>query len=335
MLRHVAIVTPVYDDWESFSALLSNIASLYADFETAFHVIAVNDGSTVAPPRISELQLSQHGCIVEVEVLSLALNLGHQRAIAIGLCHAALRTDFDATIAMDSDGEDRPEDIRLLIAEAMRNPGYATLAGRTERSEGLLFRGFYALYKLVFHITTGRQITFGNYSLLRPQAVRRLAHMPELWNNLAGAIMRSGIPYVAVPTSRGRRYAGNSKMNMVGLVLHGLSAMSVYTDRIFVRLLFASGVLAVMAFLGIVTATVIRFGTSLAIPGWATTVVGDLAIILSQATIVVATLTLSMLAGRTQRPIVPIKDALTYVTDRQSWWADRYAAVAVLRASIS
>lgn len=147
-------------------------------------------------------------------------------------------------------------------------------------------------------------------------AVRRLVYMPELWNHLAASIMRSRLPYLAVPTARGVRFAGRSRMNLVGLIVHGLSALSVYTDMIFVRVLLAAGAIAGAAGLGIVAVAAIRFGTTLGIPGWATTVVGDLAIVLLLTLVVVIAATLTMLAGRSNRPIVPIADAPQFIAER-------------------
>jgi polyisoprenyl-phosphate glycosyltransferase len=318
MIKHIAIVCPVYEDWESFLSLMRRLATLYVGAGIAFHVTVVDDGSLTPHPDLTDL-VPPESCIAEMELLRLALNLGHQRAIAVGLSHLAPRTDLDAAIVMDSDGEDRPEDIGLLIAEAHRNPGYAVLAGRAERSEGPVFKLFYALYKALFYLMTGRAISFGNYSLLPMSAVRRLAHMPELWNNLAAAIMRSRLPYVAVPTQRGWRLAGRSKMNLIGLIVHGLSAMSVYTDMIFVRILLAASIIGSLAVLGMAAVAAIRFGTSLAIPGWATTVVGDLVILLLQTLVIVIAATLTVLGGRSQRPIIPMVDARTYVAECNRW----------------
>ena len=114
--------------------------------------------------------------------------------------------------------------------------------------------------------------------------------MPELWNNLPAAVMRSRMPYATVPTRRGRRYFGQPRMNMTALVVHGLSAMSVYSDVIFVRVLIAAALVACASIVAIVGVTLVRLLTDLAVPGWATTAVGDLLIILLlTAVIVVAT----------------------------------------------
>jgi hypothetical protein len=50
-----------------------------------------------------------------VEILRLICNLGHQRAIAVGLGEVAQRHAYDAVIVMGCDGEDRPCDVVRMI----------------------------------------------------------------------------------------------------------------------------------------------------------------------------------------------------------------------------
>jgi hypothetical protein len=315
MTRTVAIVVPVLDDWPSFSALVAEIANQYTGRGIVFHVCAVDDGS-VAPAAIEAISVPPDSCIREIEVIRLALNLGHQRAISVGLCALAGTGEFDSILVMDADGEDRPADIAALLAARRQHPGTAVLARRAKRSEPPLFRLWYRLYKLVFYLLTGQAISFGNFCLLPMAVVRRLVHMPELWNNLPASIIRSRAPYMTVPTARGVRFAGRSQMNLVSLIVHGLSALSVYTDKIFVRVLLLALAIAAASGFGIVVVTAIRFGTDLAIPGWATTAVGNLLMIMLLTLIVVAVATLTMLAGRSNRPIIPIIDSPAFIADR-------------------
>jgi hypothetical protein len=314
--RSIAVVVPVLDDWPSFAALVAEIAGQFAPDDLAIHVYAVDDGS-LAPFPIETIRLPQTSCIASIEIIRLALNLGHQRAIAIGLCALADNGDFDAVLVMDSDGEDRPRDIAALLATADANPGSIVLARRARRSESATFRAWYTLYKLLFHLLTGQAISFGNFSLLPIAAVRRLVHMPELWNNLPASIIRSRLPYITVPTTRGVRFAGRSRMNLVSLIVHGLSALSVQTDMIFVRVLLAALVVACLAAIGIVAVTAIRVSTDLAIPGWATTAVGNLIIILLQTVVIIVAASLTMLAGRSNRPIIPTLDSRAYIAGRE------------------
>ena len=308
-----AILTPVLDDWPSFAKLTREIDRLYRGGGLTFEIVAVDDGSPVAldPGVLPELPAGS--CIASVSVIQLALNLGHQRAIAVGLTRLWDRPGLDGVIVMDSDGEDAPQDIGKLIAMSNQSPGHAVLARRAKRSESTMFRAGYAAYKSMFRLLTGRTISFGNFSLLPMPAVRRLVHMPELWNNLPATIIRSRLPLRTAETARGTRYFGQSKMNVPSLVVHGLSAMSVYTDVIFVRVLLAASAIGAFSVVAIVLVAIIRFATSLAIPGWATTVVGDLLIILIQTLVLIVATTLMLLANRSTRQLVPIADTASFI----------------------
>lgn len=320
--RPIAVLVPVLDDWPSLTMLLGELARQFSPRDVALRVYAVDDGSQ-APFSPDSIDLPPASCITDIEIIRLALNLGHQRAIAVGLCCLADDRAYDAVIVMDSDGEDRPSDIAALLAASDDHPGAIVLARRTRRSEPRAFRFWYHLYLFLFWALTGQTIRFGNFSLLPQPAVRRLVYMPELWNHLAASIMRSGLRYIEVPTARGLRFAGRSRMNLVGLIVHGLSALSVHIDMIFVRVLLAAGAIGVAATLGIVAVMVERFATNLAIPGWATTAVGDLLIILLQTLVVVIAATLTMLAGRSTRPLVPTLDARQFIAERQRFAFDR------------
>jgi polyisoprenyl-phosphate glycosyltransferase len=315
MTKTIAIVSPVLDDWESFTAVVREIAFLLTGSKLILHVYAVDDGS-MEPFDPDSIILAANSCIASIQVVRLAANLGHQRAITVGLCAVVEDGTADAVLIMDSDGQDRPADIAMLLDEGARHPRHVVMAARGRRAESGAFRLWYWLYKLLFRALTGQVINFGNYCLIPMPAVRRLVHMPELWNNLAAAVMRSRLPYMTVPTNRGKRCSGGSKMNLAALIVHGLSAMSVYSDIIFVRVLLAAGGIAGMAALGIMAVAVTRLTTGLAIPGWATTAAGDLLIILSQTFVVAIAATLTMLAGRSNRPIVPIIDGTTFIAER-------------------
>lgn len=314
--RRIAVVTPVLNDWPSFALLIGDLAATFDANSVVVSVIAVDDGSTDAWDW-AKAPAIEGGAVASIEVIRLGLNLGHQRAIAIGLVEVAARSDIDAALVMDSDGEDRPADAEALLVEQARDPGSVLLAHRAERSESEPFKAWYFFYKLMFWLLTGRQISFGNFSLLPHEAVRRLTRMPELWNNLPAAIMRSRLSYRMLPTRRGRRYTGRSKMAFVSLVTHGLSAMSVYTDVIFVRVLIGAGAVAASTLVGIAVAIFIRLATQLAIPGWTTTAVGVLVIVLLQTVILVAAALFLLLASRSARPFVPLTDCEVFIERRE------------------
>jgi glycosyltransferase involved in cell wall biosynthesis len=309
-----AIVTPVYNDWESFRELALRLDAMAGGLRgVTLDVIAVDDGSTapLPPAFLADAELAH---LSRVDVLHLASNLGHQRAIAVGLTEVATRARYTAAIVMDSDGEDRPEDVPTLLAALREDPRRIVVARRARRSEGPLFRTFYALYKLLFRLLTGKAIAFGNFCVLPAPWVSRLVAMPEIWNNLAAAITRSRTQLHACPTDRGVRYAGRSKMNLVALLVHGLSAVSVYSDVAFTRILLFSFGLAILTVGGIGVVVGIRLFTDLAIPGWATYTVAALVIMLLQTLLLSLGAIFLLLNNRSMPSLNPRRMAAEYLT---------------------
>jgi polyisoprenyl-phosphate glycosyltransferase len=311
----LVVISPVFNDWDSFSILVSELSRQFSGTDLELHILAVDDGSSQAFD-LNALILPTNNCVRDIEVAHLATNLGHQRAIAVGLTEVR-ESNSDLVVIMDSDGEDRPSDIILLLAEAQRYPGHIIFASRIRRSERLVFRFGYVIYKLVFRLLTGYTITFGNFCLIPMALARRLVHMSELWNNLASAIIRSRLAYQVVPIARGQRYAGISKMNLTSLIAHALSAMSVSADLIFVRILMGCSLFSGLLIGGMALAVVIRLATDLAIAGWATTVVGLLSVLLIQTLVLVVATTLMQLNGRNSRPMIPATDCGAFIERRQ------------------
>lgn len=292
--RDILVVTPVYEDWESLAQLSDKLLTVASQANVRIRVLAVDDGS-VSVPRIP--------LAPAVEVLSLACNVGHQRAIAIALAFASDRLRFDAVIVMDADGEDAPETIPRLLQASEHKPNAIVVAARTGRSEGLVFKLFYRMYRLAFRILIGQKITFGNFSVIPRERLTRLVLMPELWNHLAGTYLRSRIPLHTVPLPRGKRYHGKSKMNLPSLVVHGLSALSVFSDVLIARLLLLSSAIFVLSLIGVITVVIVKFATDLAIVGWATSAAGLLAVISLQAAMLSLVGAFLLLNGRSQIPI--------------------------------
>ena len=243
--KMIGIVIPVFNDWESLNRLIRKLNDQSATLKFDFHIFVVDDGST--EPRHLDY-LSTTSGISEVQLIRLFGNIGHQRAIAVGLVVASRIEEIEAVVVMDADGEDRPEDVSRLAAAWSENTNRIVVAQRGERSEGLAFRFFYAIYKQIFRIMTGQKIDFGNFCLLPRELLRALTYNPSIWNSLPAAITRSRIPYTAVRVARGTRLAGKSKMNFESLVVHGMSAIAVYADVVLLRILLGACMLAGVGF---------------------------------------------------------------------------------------
>lgn len=307
--RRLTVVMPVFNDWESAQILITEIEMALHDLPLEVDVVAVDDCSTVPPPERLEIA----GSVRRVECVQLAGNVGHQRAIAIGLMHIAERNDLDLVAVMDSDGEDTPAELRSITLQALDAPGLGFVAQRRQRSESLVFKLFYRVYIGLFRLLTGHRINFGNFSVLPAAHVRRIITSQHVWNNFPATVLQSRLPVCYVPTKRGTRYAGESRMNFVGLVAHGLGAISVFSDAVYIRILIGSLALFAVSLMIAAVAVWMKLFTNLAVPSWATTVVGFALIVSIQAIMLPIMMAFLLLSNRATVQPLPKVIAMTMI----------------------
>jgi len=309
---------PVYREHEALRLLLPRLDKALVAVPpdvVRWRVLLVNDGEPNSP--VEGFQREPFERIESIEVLSLSRNLGHQRAIAIGLAELQNQAESDAVVVMDGDGEDDPEDVpRLLRALEAADYQKVVFAERRRRSEGVLFWIGYHLYRQLHWLLTGIAVRFGNFSIIPKDLLDQLVCGDELWNHYAASVVKLRLPISLVPTARARRLAGESRMNTQSLVMHGLSAMSVFSDRIGVRLLFLTTVCGVLVVGLICTAVGVRFMTTLAIPGWASYTTGILLLLLVQLSIACLLFAFMTLSGRTMVGFLPRRDYVHYVRNK-------------------
>ncbi len=215
---------------------------------------------------------------------------------------------------MDSDGEDAPADIPRLLARFHQEDGRKIIfAERSKRSESLRFRLSYQFFRGIYRLLTGRAIRFGNFSVIPRDRLASLVVVSDLWNHYVAAVLKSRQAHCTVPTQRGRRLRGQPKTNFVSLIVHGLSAISVDSEIVGVRLLLASLLLILILLGGMGVIVAIRLFTNLAIPGWATTAMGVLSILLVQAVLLATVFSFVTLSGRQGSPFLPRRDYVYYV----------------------
>lgn len=271
----VIIVTPVYEDVEASSRLFRELS---LKFKNDVYIVAVDDGSVRQPLDVSSLESA---CIDGV-VLKLRRNVGHQRAIAIGLGYVSERLlPHQRVVVMDSDGEDLPASITALLRGLEAEDVDVVVAQRKSRVETFRFKAFYAVYKQFFNLMTGRAISFGNFMALKPRAVSRLVTMQELSIHVAGAVLASKLRAAACSLDRGPRYAGQSKMNFVGLALHGFKALMVFAEDVLVRVGIACAIIATLSVIGAIAAVTLKV-LGFSTPGWFSVALGILVLMFLQ-----------------------------------------------------
>ena len=227
----IKILIPVYNDWESAFKLLENIDSEIANLEEEISVIIVDDASTEQRPEMN-FNLKK---IKSIKVINMKENRGHARCNAAGLKYINEKEDFDYIIPMDGDGEDRPEEIKLLIEKSKDYPDIAITANRVKRSEGSIFKLGYLIHKYLTYIFTGKSIKFGNYTCLPKSVVVKMVEEAATWSSFSGSLTKVAKERKSVPSIRGPRYFGPSKMSFINLLKHSISIIAVFRITVFIR----------------------------------------------------------------------------------------------------
>jgi polyisoprenyl-phosphate glycosyltransferase len=231
---NIKILIPVYNDWQSVFKLLENINSEASTLDGEFSIIIVNDASTENRPEFS-IDL---GNLKSIQIINMKENRGHARCNAAGLKHINEKEDFDYIIPMDGDGEDRPEELSLLIEKIKDDPGKVVTANRIKRSEGFIFKLCYLFHKYLTLVFTGQTIKYGNYTCLPKPVVDAMVNEPATWSSFSGSLAKTVKDKKSIPSERGTRYFGPSKMSLINLLKHSLSIIAVFKTTLLIRSVF-------------------------------------------------------------------------------------------------
>ena len=229
-MRYVILI-PIYNDRQSLKLLIENINNEIKDLNHEISVIVINDASSQQIidnyPNIENIN--------SIELINMRENRGHARCIASGLKYIFEKKEFDYVIPMDGDGEDQPEEIRKFI-EISQQVGEKSIIGeRVKRSEGLFFKLCYKFHKFITLAFTGQSIKFGNFTCLSKSTIKKLLDEKATWNSFSGSLKKIEKDLISMPSIRGKRYFGPSKMSFFNLLKHSLSIISVFRKTVLIR----------------------------------------------------------------------------------------------------
>jgi glycosyltransferase involved in cell wall biosynthesis len=227
----IKILIPIYNDWQSVSKLLENINIETSSLDVDFSVVIINDASLEVAPKFS----SSLENIKSIQIINMKKNRGHARCNAAGLKFINEKEDFDYIIPMDGDGEDRPEELSILINKIKNYPNTVITADRVKRSEGFVFRFCYLVHKYLTFIFTGQSIKYGNYTCLPKSTVNQMVNESATWSSFSGSLAKIERDRKSIPSIRGKRYFGPSKMSFVNLLKHSLSIIAVFKTTVLIR----------------------------------------------------------------------------------------------------
>mgnify|MGYP001265114444 CR=1 FL=1 len=230
-MSKIKILIPIYNDWKSAFKLLEDIDLQVNSLNHEFSIIIVNDCSTEERP-INNFNFNN---LKSIKIINMKKNKGHARCNASGLRYITEHEDYDYIIPMDGDGEDRVEEITLLINKVNDYPDKVITANRVKRSEGFFFKLCYLLHKYLTFVFTGQSIKFGNFICLPKFAVNKMIQEKATWNSFSGTVAKLFKDRQSISSVRGKRFFGPSKMSFINLLKHSLSIIAVFKTTSLIR----------------------------------------------------------------------------------------------------
>ena len=230
-MKTYKILIPVFNDWESLLSLLNNIHTLKINNIAHIKVLIVDDCSTEILNKKIEFDSFK-----DIEIIKNSKNIGHGKSIAHGINYISKKNDFDYLIVMDGDGEDRPEEVKELILKSIDLPSLTITANRIKRSESAFFKLSYHLHKILTLVLTGYSIKFGNFMCIPRQDLNLIVSNKNLSVSFSGTIAKFIKNKTFIPSMRGVRYYGPTKMSFLKLIRHSLLIMSTFRKEAALRL---------------------------------------------------------------------------------------------------
>jgi hypothetical protein len=242
-MKTYKILIPVFNDWESLLSLLNNIHSLKINNIAHIKVLIVDDCSSEILNKKIEFDSFK-----DIEIIKNSKNIGHGKSIANGINYLSKNNDFDYLIVMDGDGEDRPEEVKELILKSINFPSATITANRIKRSESAFFKLSYNLHKILTLVLTGYSIKFGNFMCIPKQDLNLITSNKNIFVSFSGTVAKFLKKKTYIPSIRGVRYHGPTKMSFLKLIRHSLLIISVFKQETAIRLSILFSIYAMLIF---------------------------------------------------------------------------------------
>lgn len=287
MRNKFAILAPCFNEGIIIKKFLDELNEILSSSKNDFTILIVDDHSQNETLEI----LKNYEFVannLNLEVIRLRFNMGHQEAIRHGLQYLnEKQSKFFGIIVMDSDGEDDPN----AILEAIKIPNFnIVFFERGKRSESISFKIGYKIYQLIFKIALQKSIAIGNFSMINNEVLKSL-HGQKFFH-YASFLSKQKFSITKIKSDRRKRIDGKSKMSYNSLIIHGLKSIIEYSEELLFFFIKTLALVILISFGFGLMVLYKKFISQEAILGWASTI-GLL--LLNLVTIIITFLLTSMM----------------------------------------
>jgi polyisoprenyl-phosphate glycosyltransferase len=223
-MKHIAIVTPVFNERENIEELLLAVESIFSNIENYKYTHLFIDNSSTDGSEELLMQLTDK--FDNVKAIINARNFGYVRSSFYGL----INLDADATILLACDFQEPPELIHQFIEQWEK--GHLVVGGIKVESEESKIKRFLrtVYYKLVNSLSDVELIDhYFDFGLYDRSVIKELRQISDTKPYLRGLIPELGYKVSKIEFKQLKRKRGKTKQNWYELfdtVMLGLTSQS-------------------------------------------------------------------------------------------------------------
>ncbi len=217
----ISVVIPAYNEEKNVHQLLSSVMSIMIEFQMAFEILVIDDGSR---DKTCEEVIAFRQSHPEVKLVRLSRNFGKEAALNAGISHAS----GEAVIQLDADMQHPPHIIREFINHW--RDGFDIVYGeRQSRADEpfitrVLKKGFYKVFATLSDVKLMEGL--GDFLLMDRKVVDAMLSLPERERFTKGLYAWVGFSRKAVPFEVNQRENGVSGWSFLKLFSFAISAIT-------------------------------------------------------------------------------------------------------------
>ena len=258
----ISVVSPVYNSATLVKPFTQRVSAVLQQLGLPYEIILVEDGSTdFSWKEIEDVCASDQN----IKGILLSRNFGQHYAITAGLDIAKGKW----VVVMDSDLQDRPEEIPALYKKALEGND-VVLCRRNQRTDGWIKKVGSKLFYSFLSFITGRKIdhTIANYGIYQRSVIDTIISMRESIRYFPMMVLWVGFKSESITIQHGERGDGKTTYNFKKLVRLALDIVLSYSDKPLEIVALTGGIISLASLLfGIIT--IIRyFNHSIVVQGY-------------------------------------------------------------------
>jgi polyisoprenyl-phosphate glycosyltransferase len=223
-MKHVSIITPVYNEEKNIPLLINTIATVMKDLSYSYNVIMVDDGSSDGTLSVIKEYTAKYP---EIKYISFSRNFGHQNALKAGLDMAM----GDCVISMDGDMQHPADLIPVMLAKYEEGYDVVYTIRLEDKSLPTLKKSTSNFYYRILNRLSDVKVDKGaaDFRLMSMKVTEVVRNLPEQDLFFRGIVKWVGFKQIALEYNPQERVHGSTKYTirkMVSLALNGILSFS-------------------------------------------------------------------------------------------------------------